>query len=636
MESWKGHGEEMTRTSDHKHGKNKQAEQDARLQSGEPEEQDRDRTSENDLREYDYQAMDVESFVPTDFYPSTNVRGRHNHSRKKRRALWAVLIVVGVLLLAAGSVFAYVMFLDPSTQFVNASDTPNPVEVVAVDEEDATPTPDNATPTPTLDPYEVISAQADTSMMQNIVNVLLIGVDYAEERETWNGKHEYHADVMMVMAINFDENRVDLISLPRDTYAKIPGVKGIYKLNASINCGGGFEAEGGAGFLKTCEAASWMLGGIPVNYYYAVTMPAVKQLVDAVGGVDYDLELSYKMMGRSYSAGPNHLNGQGVLDYLRVRKNISSGGDLNRVNRQKKMLIALFESMQEQNLILKIPDIIGSFEGQLFTNCTLGQTAALTKFAYSLDKDNIGMYSIGGTITNIFNWNFCLTDQSNRVKVIKQVYGIDVPKELEYTSDYAHYRWADMVATQYLKTVAPLTEFVSAALAEDDLLPTMEPTPDATAEVTPEYVAPLTPVPATTPTPTDSPTPSPTATTESGTASRATNSFAVVRLSAANPVLGETYRRYSEYSRQLFNDYLMSLDALEEAQAVARKEASKYAAGKTNDLKQAQQDVSDYASHVKTNALSLAQEFGYSTSKFVWTYRYEYDSSFNEVKVDFN
>ncbi|HWP21769.1 MAG TPA: hypothetical protein VN417_03415, partial [Candidatus Cryosericum sp.] len=87
--------------------------------------------------------------------------------------------------------------------------------------------------------------------------------------------------------------------------------------------------------------------------------------------------------------------------------------------------------------------------------------------------------------------------------------------------------------------------------------------------------------------------------------------------------------------RELFNEYLMSLDDLEEAQAIARKEASKYASGKGNDLETATQDVKDYASHVKTNALALAQEFGYPTSKFVWTYWYDKDSDFNEVKVDF-
>ena len=590
-----------------------------------------ERTPEYTQKLSPYRQFDseVEAFVPTDFYPSSGGRGKkRRHSRKKRRALYAALIVLGVLLLCVGGVFAYAMLLDPGALFAEAQKTPGVAEVQTINADETSPSPGvEPTPTPTVDPYEIISAQADTSMMQNIVNVLFIGVDYAEERETWSGKHEYHSDVMMVAAINFDENRVDLISLPRDTYAEIPGVKGIYKLNASINCGGGFEAEGGAGFLKTCEAASWMLGGIPVNYYYAVTMPAVKELVNAVGGVDYNLELDFKMAGRQYNAGPQHMNGQAVLDYLRVRKYVDKGGDLNRVNRQKEMLVALFKSMQKQNLILKIPDIISSFDGQLFTNCTFNQTAALTKFAYNLNSDDIGMYSIGGTITNIFNWNFCLTDQSNRVKVIKEVYNQDVPKELEYTADYAQYRWADIIATQYLDTVSRLTDTVSEALAADDLLPTMEPTPEITPELLPTDI------------PTEAPTPDPAATPDpSGTANHSDSFTGIVRLSATQPnssVRSEEYQQYSVYQREMFNNYLMSLDELEEAQAIARKEASKYAAGKSNDLKTATQDLKDYASHVKTNALALAAEFGYPTSKFVWTYWYDKDPDFNEVKVDF-
>ena len=610
----------MARTPDHTHQDGDKSKKTQDVNNRQPEQD-----LQEGLPEYGYHGMEVEPFVPTDVFPSTEVRGKRRRTKKKKRALWALMIVGGILLLAVGSVFAYLVLLNPSAQF-DGNQQPNQAEVVTVDGSGNTPAPaapGAPTPTPTLDPYEVISAQADTSMMQNIVNVLLIGVDYAEERETWNGKHEYHSDVMMIMAINFDENRVDLISLPRDTYANIPGVRGVYKLNASINCGGGFDAPGGAGFLKTCEAASWMLGGIPVNYYYAVTMPAVKQLVDAVGGVDYNLQLSFKMAGRSYEAGPRHLNGQGVLDYLRVRKNVNEGGDLNRINRQKEMLIALFDSMQKQNLILKIPDIIGSFDGQLFTNCTLGQTAALTKFAYSLDKENIGMHSMTGTITNIFNWNFCLTDQTNRVKIIKQVYGIDVPRELEYTADYARYRWADMIATQYLDTTRDLVNFVSQELAVDDLLPTMEPTPELTPEITPEFF---------TATPTDTPSPDPVVPQSNNAGS---NSISAVRLSARSPIHEEEYQRYTMGQREFFNDFLMTLDLLEEAQAIARKEASYYASGKNNDLEQATQDVKDYSSHVKSSALQLAMDFGYPTSNFLWTYWYDKDPSFNEVKVDF-
>jgi LCP family protein required for cell wall assembly len=582
-------------------------------------------TSEREPGENGYQPTEIEPFVPTDFYPSTHVRGRRGRTRRKKRALWALLIAAGVLLLAVAGAFAYIALLDPSKQFVNATETPDSAEVISIEGADATAEPGMPTPTPTLDPYDVISAQADPNMLQqNIVNILLIGVDYAEERVTWGGKHEYHSDVMIVMAINFDENRVDLISLPRDTYAKIPGIKGIYKLNASINCGGGFEAPGGTGFLKTCEAANWMLGEAgeiyPINYYYAVTMPAVKELVNAIGGVDYDLDVSFTMMGRSYTAGPTHLNGQGVLDYLRVRKNVAGAGDLYRINRQKEMLIAIFESMQKKNLILKAPEIISSFDGQLYTNCSFGQTAALTKFAYTLDKDNIGMYSMDGTEpTSMFGWNFVLTNQTKRVQIIKEVYGIDVPQELEYTYDYADYRWKDIIATHYLEITQPLVNFVAQALAEDDLLPTMSPTP----EPTPEFFD--------TPYPADTSTPDPTA----SSGSTGSNSAGIVRLSAVNPVLGESYRRFTDQSRIMFDDFQFSLDALEEAQAIARKEAKKYAEGKSNNLKNAAKDVGDYSSHVKTNAIALAQEFGYYDS-IDWTFKYWLDRDFNEVIVDFN
>jgi len=93
---------------------------------------------------------------------------------------------------------------DPETQ---------PEETPAVTPE---PTPE---PSPTPDPYEELLKEADQGMMKDIVNILLIGVDYSEERLTWNGKKEWHSDVMMILAVNFEENRADLISLPRDTYA---------------------------------------------------------------------------------------------------------------------------------------------------------------------------------------------------------------------------------------------------------------------------------------------------------------------------------------------------------------------------------------------------------------------------------
>lgn len=365
--------------------------------------------------------------------------------------------------------------LTPLPTAAPAQNTPDP-DALATDAVTATPAP---TPTP-FDAYEHLYEQADVNMMKDIVNILLVGVDFSEERLTWNGKKEWHSDVMIVLAVNFEENRADLISLPRDTYAEIPNVKGIYKLNAAINCGGGLYNEDGSfnpyALEKVCDAAEWMLGGIAVDYYYAVTMTSLKAIVDAFGGLDYDLDISFKIQGRSYVKGLQHMNGQAVLDYCRVRKTAnglssSDAGDANRVNRQKRILIAFFEHMQKQNLIAKIPDVLAAFDGELFTNCTPSQTAALAAFAYHLNREDIGMYSMSGTQKSLFQWNFVFTNQENRVKIIKEVYGVDVPQYVQYTLKYGQYRWGSMLYDNYMDLCTPLQKYVQKLIDADNKLP---------------------------------------------------------------------------------------------------------------------------------------------------------------------
>ncbi len=404
----------------------------------------------------------------------------------KGRFRWTVGRIIALSLAGAavlGLAFAglhyYNLARNPQSAFQTQTDTPTAP---------ATPAPSHTgtlaatpSPTPTLSPYELLQANADYSLMDGIVNVLLVGVDYAPERETWNGKHEYHADVMLLLAVNFKENKVDMISIPRDTYAKIPGVNGKYKINASINCGGGMPD----GLPKVCEAASWMLGGIPVDYYYAVTMPVVKELVDAIGGVEYDLDVDFTMAGRSYKKGLQYMDGQAVLDYLRVRKNVAQAGDQNRINRQKKMLLALFSACKERNLVVKFPEIVQAFQGKLFTNMSFDQTVALALFAYNLPPDKIAMHSMGGATADIYNWAFVLTDQKKRVELIKEVYGIDVPQEIQYSRGYCMWEWAYMKSGVYLNTVEKMEDSMAKTLAADAALATPTPAPTPTPTPTP-------------------------------------------------------------------------------------------------------------------------------------------------------
>lgn len=547
-----------------------------------------------------------------------------------------------------------------------------PEVVIETPVPEATPTPEPApTPTPSIDPYEELMEKADTSMMQNIVNILLIGVDYSTERETWNGKKEWHSDVMMVLAINFDENRADLISLPRDTYAKIPDVKGIYKLNASLNCGGGLYNDDGTlnerGLEKVCESAEWMLGGIDVDYYYAVTMTSLKDLVDLCGGLEYDMDISFTIQGRHYDKGLQHVNGQAFLDYCRVRKTgngipASEAGDANRVNRQKRMLVALFKQMKADQLITKIPELIDTFDGDLFTNCSFAQTAALAAFAYNLDPANIGMYSMSGDTRTLFHWNFCFTDQSNRVNIIKKIYGVSTKRYSEYTLSYGRYHWCDLLYDRYMEIIDPLTKYVQKLIDEDDKLPefTPEPTAEPTDEPTPTPDNP-TPTPDTsTPEPTKEPTPEPTPTkkpeepTPEPTDPADDGNKAPVDAAARSVVFENNdieLRHYTKEQRELFENYKTAVKELEELHKEADKQAKKYKNGSSNKLNEISQDYLKKLSEVQDLAIQVAKTFEYNkdkkilvpcdptstgTSGSAWAYFYWTDKKFNEIRVDFN
>lgn len=542
------------------------------------------------------------------------------------------------------SLFDKAALIDPVRLPTQAAVTPESTEV------DHRGSHAEPTATAELSEYDIMGIEADKDMLNSdIVNILIIGVDYAYEREDaeWisgGGKGDFHSDVMMVLAVNFKENKASLISLPRDTYAKIPGVGGIYKLNASINCGGGVDDKG---FSKVCEAAEWMLGGISVDYYYAVTMPAVKMLGDAVGGVDYDVEMDFKMAGRQYYAGQQHLNGQGILDYFRVRKGIKESGDLNRINRQKKMLVALFAELKQANKLGMIPDLL-SISKEIYTNATLQQTIALAYFAYGLEVEDIGMYSMGGTMQSIFGWSFCLTDQAERVRVIKEVYGIDAEPYLEYTRDYANYRWQSMLYDQYEKTTEGLQEFVEKKIAADFPLPPPTPTPVPTATPTVDPSASPTVSPDVTPnegdfggrsqddpSPTGAvrPTPGPSAPpTEEPTEAPSTPSPAPSASPAPTDVPPTPL--YDWQARALLTEYIQAKHTMERAYIEATGCAELFLQGRSSDLLNKAKELAAANERFRLVATAMAERFGWE-KRLEWNIIYWKDPAFNEILVDF-
>lgn len=271
------------------------------------------------------------------------------------------------------------------------------------------------------------------------VNFLVAGIDRRSNGKTTSGTM-VHADTIIVISVDFENEKVDLISLPRDMFVRVPGHKGYYKLNCAFNVGGGMD-DPDAGFRALADTAGEVLGGISIPYYIAVDLSSLEKLVDEIGGVDIDVEMTYtNAYGRHYDAGLQHLNGVGVVDYCRARKAATVGrNDIGRTNRQRQVMIALYKEVKNDGILSSLPAIISSFKKGIWTNITVSQMAALANFALQFDPDDVGLHSLPGQLKIHEGWAYHFLDQASRKELIMEVYGFEAIPYGISSENYANY-----------------------------------------------------------------------------------------------------------------------------------------------------------------------------------------------------
>ncbi len=320
---------------------------------------------------------------------------------------------------------------------------------------------------------------------QRFLNILFIGIDYIQGGYRNAGYkrtlENSHTDAIMVLSINLDERVASLISLPRDSFTYVPGVRGIYKLNAAINCADTIDE----GLRLACDAVSWHLGGVQVEKYIAVDYSAMIMLGDAIGGVDFDLEMSY-MGTKYYREGFQHLDGQGMTDYVRARTNATiKGDDLGRTERQRKMMMAVFSKIKDNPLLVtKVVNLTQNRDMNVYTNITTTEMISILALYISQKVSINGNYVLTGPYMNFIK-NFTFNDPLHRQEVIREVYGIDAPP-IQYVS-YEYSRWlinGGLTSAKYINIGKELLAHAKAGeiptIEQQDALYALETAYDAT------------------------------------------------------------------------------------------------------------------------------------------------------------
>ena len=265
---------------------------------------------------------------------------------------------------------------------------------------------------------------ADLSFMKNRVNILVLGIDRSEERLESNS---FRSDTIILVTVNFKTGDVDMISFPRDSYVKLYNKNGklidpldpYNKINEAFSRGGMMKKGGYQSEMNTVSA---LLGGIPVNYYVSFDMTAVKEIVNAMGGVDYDVDIEVRMNGRELHPGMQHLDGQGVLDYCRQRKGSS---DTARADRQQRMLKAIFNQMKSTGQIANIPKIYKAVSDCIETDLSFEQICALSLVAVRMDAEQLDRHMIEGRFASLYSRDVWLVDREKLIELIKDVFNVD-------------------------------------------------------------------------------------------------------------------------------------------------------------------------------------------------------------------
>lgn len=143
-------------------------------------------------------------------------------------------------------------------------------------------------------------------------------------------------DTMMLMYISGSEKQVRLMSLPRDTYTITSSGKA-----AKLNSAFGRNGTGEEGMDVLMDYVRDIIGYRP-DGYILVDFTLVPQIVDIMGGVDFDVPMDMDVASVAIEEGYQHLNGKQLMTLLRFRKGYATA-DLGRVEMQRAVLKAAME-----------------------------------------------------------------------------------------------------------------------------------------------------------------------------------------------------------------------------------------------------------------------------------------------------
>ncbi|GAA4386556.1 LCP family protein [Brevibacterium pityocampae] len=257
------------------------------------------------------------------------------------------------------------------------------------------------------------------------INVFLIG------RDTGEGREGTRPDTMLVASIDTRTGATTLISVPRNLALPVfpegsqlasvfpDGFNAFGYSESMINAVWTWAEEypeqvgdtGGLepGMYATMQAVEGSLG-LGLDYWASVDMKGFEDVIDAIGGVEIDVERPIPMGGGTSLAtgvknevfdwiapGPQTLDGFRALWYVRSRE---GSDNYDRMCRQQRMLKTTIDQIDPQEIAVAYPRLAGSAGKNIATSIPQEQVNAFIELAVAMQQSEIKSAQINNDVVN--------------------------------------------------------------------------------------------------------------------------------------------------------------------------------------------------------------------------------------------
>ena len=238
----------------------------------------------------------------------------------------------------------------------------------------------------------------------NKINILIVGKDSVA----------VNTDTILVATLHQDDGSVSIMSVPRDTKATINGI------NMKINAVYGYAQMKGVKDEELLINTVTDITGIKINYYAVIDLVAFRDIVDALGGVnydvlrDYDYDDPYQDLHIHLEKGYQTLYGEDAEGLVRFRADYPRA-DLERVEVQQDFIRELIKQKLNVRYIAKIPRVYKTVVNNVISNLTVDDVVEFARAAKSSDE-SINTF----TMPNTLSGSYVVPDGAELARLIEE------------------------------------------------------------------------------------------------------------------------------------------------------------------------------------------------------------------------